>query len=85
MKLKNTRFEECSIKEANFTDTDLTGSSFLLCDLTATLFNHTILHGVDFRTAYNYCLDPEINKLKKARFSYPGVCGLLRKYGIVIE
>jgi len=85
MKLKNTRFEECSIREANFTDTDLAGSSFLLCDLTDTLFDHTILHGVDFRTAFNYCLDPESNRLKNAKFSYPGVCGLLRKYQIEIE
>jgi len=42
-------------------------------------------NGVDFRTAFNYSFDPEINKIRKARFSYPGVCGLLQKYNIEIE
>jgi hypothetical protein len=43
------------------------------------------LTGADFRTAYNYSLDPENNKLKNARFSGPGVLGLLDKYDIKID
>jgi fluoroquinolone resistance protein len=84
-KLKKTEFKECTIKEANFSETDLTGSAFLRCDLLNTVFDRTILDGVDFRTAFNYCIDPVINRMKKAKFSYQGVKGLLYKYDIEIE
>ena len=39
----------------------------------------------DFRGAFNYSIDPELNKLKGARFSAAGLGGLLGKYGIRIE
>ena len=39
----------------------------------------------DFRSAFNYFIDPEINKIKKAMFSLAGVKGLLGKYDIKIE
>ena len=84
-KLKNTSFKDCKIKEANFTETDLTGSAFIQCDLLNTVFDRTILHSVDFRTSYNYTLDPAVNIIKKAKFSYQGVIGLLYKHDIVIE
>ena len=37
------------------------------------------------RTAYNYAIQPDSNRIKKARFSLQGVRGLLEKYDIVIE
>jgi hypothetical protein len=43
------------------------------------------LKKADLRTAYNYHIDPESNKLKKAKFSLQGLPGLLDKYGIDIE
>jgi fluoroquinolone resistance protein len=43
------------------------------------------LEKADLRTAYNYSIDPSINKIKKAKFSLPGVVGLLSKYDIEIE
>ena len=49
------------------------------------IFENTILEKADFRTAYNYAIDPEINKIKRARFSSFGVAGLLQKYDIDIE
>jgi len=33
----------------------------------------------------NYSIDPELNKIKKARFSTQGIAGLLDKYDIEIE
>ncbi|AKQ47189.1 hypothetical protein TH63_18570 [Rufibacter radiotolerans] len=83
--LKKTVFESCSIKEANFTDADLTEAAFLDCDLTRTVFHRTNLEKADFRTAVHYALDPELNRIKKAKFSMPGVLGLLAKYDIVIK
>ncbi len=50
-----------------------------------TLFENTILDKTDFRTAYNFSIDPSINRMKKARFSVSGLPGLLSKYDIEIE
>jgi len=66
-------------------ETDLTGAVFDNCDLTQAIFDHTILEKADFRTSYNYSFDPEINRIKKAKFSVPEVSGLLDKYDIDIE
>jgi uncharacterized protein YjbI with pentapeptide repeats len=84
-KLKKTTFANCILQEVDFTGCDLTGSTFSNCDLSRTRFDRTILEKTDFRTSYNYSIDPEINRMKKAKFSIPGVVGLLDKYGIVVE
>jgi fluoroquinolone resistance protein len=54
------------------------------------IFSQVDLTGIqiekaDFRTAYNYHLDPESNRLKGAKFSFHGLPGLLGKYGLEIE
>lgn len=84
-KLKKTVFDTCSIKEANFAECDLSEASFINCDLYQTLFNRTNLTKADFRTAYNYAIDLELNNAKKAKFSSAGLSGLLAKYDLVIE
>jgi hypothetical protein len=48
-------------------------------------FENTIIEKVDFRTSYNYSIDLEINKVKKAKFSLTGVVGLLDKYDIEFD
>ncbi|MDQ6813405.1 MAG: pentapeptide repeat-containing protein, partial [Bacteroidota bacterium] len=84
-KMKKALFENCSLKEVDFTEADLAGAVFKNCELYQAIFNQTILEKADFRTARNYSLDPELNKIRKAKFSYPDVTGLLSKYGIEIE
>ncbi len=84
-KMKKTLFTDCSLKETDFTETDLSMSIFKNCDLLNASFVHSILEKTDFRTARNYALDPELNKIKKAKFSFPGIAGLLIKYDIDIE
>jgi len=84
-KMKKAVFTDCSLKETDFTETDLTQAIFKNCDLMNASFMHTILEKADFRTARNYALDPEMNKIKKAKFSSPGIAGLLAKYDISIE
>jgi hypothetical protein len=37
------------------------------------------------RTSYNYSINPEVNRIKKAKFSTTGIAGLLHKYDIEIE
>ncbi|MBE0539484.1 MAG: pentapeptide repeat-containing protein, partial [Ignavibacterium sp.] len=61
------------------------GSSFNDCDLRNAVFDNTNLSKCDFRKAYNYLIDPENNKISKAKFSIMGVPGLLTKYDIMIE
>jgi fluoroquinolone resistance protein len=84
-KMKKALFTDCSIKEADFTETDLSMAIFKNCDLMNAAFVGSVLEKTDFRTARNYALDPELNKIKKAKFTYPGVTGLLLKYDIEIE
>lgn len=85
LKMKKTSFINCSIKDVDFGETDLGGSVFDNSDLLNTSFMRSILEKTDFRTATNYTFDPEMNKIKKAKFSLPGVTGLLSKYLIDIE
>lgn len=84
-KLKKTLFKNCNLQETDFAEAELTESVFDNCDLQRTIFQRTNLEKVDFRTSFNYSIDPEQNRIKKARFSRMGLSGLLYKYGIVIE
>ncbi|MGF1922755.1 MAG: pentapeptide repeat-containing protein [Bacteroidia bacterium] len=86
MKKKNRKgfFSSCSLKGADFSETDLTDTQFERCDLTATVFMNTILNGANFATSFNFTIDPERNSLKKAKFSADGLAGLLTKYGIIV-
>lgn len=84
-KLKKTVFRECQLQETDFSHCDLTAAVFEQCDLHLALFEQTVLEKADFRTAYNYAIDSDINRIKKAKFSLAGVPGLLHKFDIVIE
>ena len=84
-KIRKTIFKGSQLKGTDFTDCDLTSAVFDGCDLADVKFEHTVLEKADLRTSYNYSIDPEMNRLKKARFSLAGVSGLLDKYDIVIS
>lgn len=84
-KLKKTTFNNTSIKEVDFSSADLSNAVFDHCDMLGALFDDTILERTDFRLAYNYSINPETNRIKKAKFSVNGLSGLLHKYDIDIE
>ncbi len=86
MKKKNRkcRFNNCSLKGADFSEADLTESVFERCDLNATVFMGSTLNGANFVTSFNFTIDPEKNLLRKAKFSVHGLAGLLTNYGITI-
>jgi fluoroquinolone resistance protein len=84
-KIRKTNFKDCRLHETDFTECDITNSVFENCDLLRAVFINSILEKSDFRTSYNYTIDPEINKIKKAKFSKDGLAGLLTKYDIKIE
>jgi len=85
LKLKNTRFVDSNLSECDFTECDLSGALFDHCNLELAVFDQTRLEKADFRTAYNYNIDLERNRVKGARFSLAGVGGLLGKYGVEID
>lgn len=83
--LKNTKFTKTKLQEVDFTEADLSGSSFNNCDLQRAVFGRTNLGKVDFRTAENFTIDPEENRVKGALFSRHNLDGLLMKYQIKIS
>lgn len=85
LKIKKTIFKNSQLQETDFTETDLTESEFDNCNLELATFDQTILEKADLRTSYHYSIDPELNRIKKAKFSVLGVAGLLGKYDIEIE
>ena len=85
LKIKKTKFKDSTLHEVDFTETDLTEAVFDNCDLKRATFEHTNLEKADFRNAFNYSIDLEQNRIKKAKFSKTGIVGLLGKYDIVIE
>ncbi|MGQ1787452.1 MULTISPECIES: pentapeptide repeat-containing protein [unclassified Saccharicrinis] len=85
LKLKKTGFDTCRMTEVDFSGTVLTGSSFHNCDLSGAIFQRSNLEKADFRTATNFSINPEQNSIRNARFSVPGLVGLLHKYHIVVD
>ena len=84
-KMLKTMFNSCSVKEVSFSGANLSNSVFNNCNLDNSIFNNTQLAAVDFTSAYNYKIDPDLNPMKKAKFSAQGTAGLLDKYDIKIE
>lgn len=85
LKLKGTLFTNCSLTAVDFMSSDLTGAIFDNCNLHKSVFSDTIANKADFTTSYNFTIDPEKNKLRKAVFSQAGLKGLLEKYDLIIR
>lgn len=80
-----TRFKNCQLIEVDFIQSDFRDALFEHCDLSGSTFDGTILEKADFRTAFNFSIHPEKNRLKKARFSTQGLAGLLDHYDLKID
>lgn len=68
-------FTECNLTQANFKDTELAGAKFSTTDLTQ----------ANFVGATNYYINPQINKVKKAKFKLPEALVFLQSLEIIIE
>ena len=53
--------------------------------LNSNLSEFNFIEKADFQTAYNYSIDPDINRIRKAKFSMAGIIGLLDKHDIEIK
>lgn len=85
LKMKGTKFLRSKLHHVDFTQADLTSATFSDCDLTDATFDNTLLSKADFRTSFNFNIDPDRNPIKKAKFSLDSVRGLLSKYDIEIQ
>ena len=84
-KLQKTIFSHCNLQEADCTEADFSNAVFQQCNLMHAVFDRTNLEKADLRTAVNFSIDPERNKLKKAKFAATALSGLLHKYDLIIE
>jgi fluoroquinolone resistance protein len=84
-KMPNTLFIDSTLKNSVFLKTMLNDALFQNCDLSDAVFRDTVLSGADLTSSRNYDIDPELNNIRKARFSLYGLPGLLSKYNIHIE
>ena len=85
LKIPNTKFSNCNLQEVDFTEAVLTNSIFDNCDFNGAIFGETNLEKSDFRTAFNFNISPEKNRLKGGKFSKENIIGLLSEYKINIE
>lgn len=85
LKLRKVRFRNCDMEGVDFGEADLTEALFESTKLVQAIFDNTILEKADLRTASGFSIDPERNKLKKARFSQTNIAGLLDKYQIQVD
>lgn len=85
LKMAKTVFAGSVVKECFFSECDLSRADFSRCDLERTLFDRCKLEKADFRTAFQYTMDPAINRMRGAKFSRDGLEGLLTQYGLEIE
>ncbi len=84
LNLKKTPFRSCEILETDFIGTQLVESDFSHSSLAGSVFNSCDLSKANFADARAYIINPENNKVKKARFSMPEALGLLQHLDIVI-
>ena len=84
LKIKGTTFIDCSIVAVDFMSADLTNAVFDNCDLYRSEFGKANAYKANFKTSYNYTIDPTKTKIKKAIFSLNEVKGLLFKHEIVV-
>ena len=85
MKLNRTSFVDCQLHGVDFTEAEMKKTPLKNCDLLNAIFENTKLEKADFSKSINYSIDPEVNKIKGAKFSLPEVIGLLDIYEIQID
>lgn len=84
LEMSGTTFSRCEMSECDFGECKLTEADFSGLDLTKCRFQGCDLTKASFVEAVNYVVDPNLNQIKGAKFSYPGVLGLLEGYGVEV-
>ena len=85
MKLNRSSFVNSQMEGVDLSGADLKNSKIFECNLLHAVFQDTNMEKADLRNSTNYSINPELNRIKNAKFSLPEVIGLLDKYQIVVE
>lgn len=85
LKMKGFTFTNTSLVAVDFMAADLSEVVFENCDLYRSEFGKANASKTNFKTSFNYTINPESTKIKKAIFSLEGVKGLLYKYDIIVK
>lgn len=83
--LKSSTFVKSQFRNADFSNSNLSGVELQECDFRDAVFYNTQLEKTDFTTAQNVVFNPELNKIKHAKFSLHGLEGLLLHHKIIIK
>ena len=85
MDLRSFRFQDTSLKHADFSDANGAGISFNGCDFSDAYFENTRVENTDFRQSLNLSIRLPNNHVKGARFRLDQAPELLRMFGVVIS
>ena len=85
LKLAKSKIVGCSLRECDFTETDLAKADLSGNDFDKSRFFKTDLSGANLTGSKNYAINVFGNKLVKTKFSMPEVIDLLKGLDIVIE
>jgi fluoroquinolone resistance protein len=85
MKLKKAEFINCSMKDVDLSEADLSSGIFTDSILSNSNFDGAIITGTDFRNSKDYFIDPRKTKIKGAKFSYPDVLSLITALGAEVD
>ena len=83
LELEGLQIKKCTANEVDFSEANLEKSSFQGTELTGSIFRNTNLTEANFVGAANYAINPDLNTIKKAKFSIPEAMSLL--YSMDIE
>ena len=82
LSMRHMQLEKCVAHDVSFEESDLTRANCTFTDFTGSRFQRTNLTEADFTSATNYTISPQLNTLKKTKFSLPEAMALL--YGLDI-
>ena len=85
LSLRRMQIAECLARDVDFTEADLSQADCRHTDFAQSRFLHTDLTKADFTGATNYAIAPNLNVLKKTKFSLPEAMSLLYGLDIILE
>lgn len=85
LSLRKINIVNCYARDVDFAEADLTQANFKQTDLLNARFLNTNLTHADFTEAKCYSVNPNLNKLKKTKFSLPEAISLLSSFDIILQ
>lgn len=83
--LRKISIIDCSAKDTDFANTNLSGAVFSGTNLQHASFNQADLRNSDLRNATRYFIDPQFTKLKGAKVDFPEAASILSALGVEVS